>query len=71
MHYDTKEFITSSTEAALNCKSVKRRTISNTVLEQQNLGTNPNKVKRLVLSTGKMAIDLAEKSKVVSMRTPR
>ena len=28
-------------------------------LEQENLGTKPNKVKRLVLSTGKMAIDLA------------
>ncbi|PER19273.1 2-oxoglutarate dehydrogenase E1 component [Bacillus cereus] len=28
-------------------------------LEQENLGMKPNKVKRLVLSTGKMAIDLA------------
>ena len=28
-------------------------------LEQENLGTKPNKVKRLVLTTGKMAIDLA------------
>jgi len=29
------------------------------VLEQPNLGQNANKVKRLVLTTGKMAIDLA------------
>lgn len=28
-------------------------------LEQENLGTKPNKVKRLVLTTGKMAIDIA------------